>query len=155
MGQKRRRSQVHFGLYVLTWKRRDHLKQQEATDSGTIEHQGQVSRSGCHDMRSHLSQGLQVEVSDPTTIYYDNLINIQLAQNLVFHARTKHIEVHCYFVHEYVLSSEVELVYVLTDRQAVDIFTIPFGLEKFQQFSGALGLQELDIPSQMKSSISG
>ena len=34
---------------------------------------------------------LQEEVSDPTTIYYDNLSSIQLAKNPVFHARTKHI----------------------------------------------------------------
>ena len=42
-------------------------------------------------------------------IYCDNLSSIQLAKNPVFHARTKHIEVHYHFVHECVLSGEVEL----------------------------------------------
>ena len=51
-----------------------------------------------------LLKDLQVEVSDPTTIYCDELSNIQLAKNLVFHARTKHIEVHYHFVRERVLS---------------------------------------------------
>ena len=37
---------------------------------------------------------LHVEVSNPTTTYCDNLSSIQLAKNLVFHAQTKHIEVH-------------------------------------------------------------
>ena len=32
-----------------------------------------------------LLKDLQVEVSDPTTIYYDNLNNIQLVKNPVFH----------------------------------------------------------------------
>ena len=59
---------------------------------------------------------MQEEVSDPTTIYCDNLSNIQLAKNPVFHARTKHIEVHYHFVRERVLSGEVELLYVPTDR---------------------------------------
>ena len=45
-----------------------------------------------------LLKDLQEEVSDPTTIYCDNLSNIQLAKNPVFHARTKHIEVHYHFV---------------------------------------------------------
>ena len=49
-----------------------------------------------------------MEVSDPTTIYCDNLNSIQLAKNPVFHARTKHIEVHYHFVCERVLSSEEE-----------------------------------------------
>ena len=40
---------------------------------------------------------LQVEVVDPTLIYYNNLSSIQLVKNPVFHARTKHIEVHYHF----------------------------------------------------------
>ena len=45
-----------------------------------------------------LLKDLQEEVSDPTTIYCDNLSNIQLSRNPFFHARTKHIEVHYHFV---------------------------------------------------------
>ena len=37
---------------------------------------------------------LLVDVSDPTTIYCNNLSSIQLAKNPVFHTQTKHIEVH-------------------------------------------------------------
>ena len=74
-----------------------------------------------------------MEVSYPTTIYCDNLSNIQLAKNPIFHALTKHIE--------RVLSGEVELMYVPTDRQNADIFTKPLGLDKLQQFSGALCLR--------------
>jgi hypothetical protein len=72
------------------------------------------------------------EVSDPTVIYSDNLSSIQLAKNPVFHARTKHIEVHYHFVRERVLSGEVELQYVPTDRQTADIFTKPLGLDKLR-----------------------
>ena len=54
-----------------------------------------------------LLKDLLVEESDPTTIYCDNLNSIQLAKNPVFHARTKHIEVHYHFVRECVLSSEI------------------------------------------------
>ena len=70
----------------------------------------------------------------------DNLNNIELAQNPVFHDRTKHIEVHYHYVRERVLSVEVKLVYVQTDRQTADIFTKPIGPTKFSQFSSALGL---------------
>ena len=87
-----------------------------------------------------------MEVSNPMTIYYDNLSSIQLAKNPFFHARTKHIEVHYHFVRERVLSGEVELQYVPTDRQNADIFTKPLGLDKLRQFSTALGLWHLDVP---------
>ena len=88
-----------------------------------------------------------MEVSDPTTIYYNNLSTIPLTKNLVFHARTEHIEVHYHFVRERVFSSEVELQYFPTDRQVPDIFTKPLGLDKLQQFSGALGLRHLNVPN--------
>ena len=68
-------------------------------------------------------------------------------KNPVFHARTKHIEVHYRFVCECVLSGEVELQYVSTDRQNANIFTKPLGLDKLRQFSGVLGLWHLDVPN--------
>jgi hypothetical protein len=94
-----------------------------------------------------LLKELHEEVSDPTVIYCDNLSSIQLAKNPIFHAQTKHIEVHYHYVREHVLSSEVELQYVRTDRQIADIFTKPLGLDKLRQFSGALGLRHLDVPN--------
>jgi hypothetical protein len=94
-----------------------------------------------------LLKDLHEEVSDPMVIYSDNLNNIQLAKNPVFHAWTKHIEVHYHFVRERVLSGEVELQHVPTDRQTANIFTKPLGLNKLRQFSGALGLRHLDVPN--------
>ena len=44
------------------------------------------------DMGMHVDRGV--------VIYCDNLSSIQLARNPVFHARTKHIEVHYHFVRE-------------------------------------------------------
>jgi hypothetical protein len=85
-----------------------------------------------------LLKDLHEEVSDPTVIYCDNLSNIQLAKN---------IEVHYHFVRERVLSGDVELRHVPTDRQVADIFTKALGLDKLRQFLGALGLHHLDVPN--------
>ena len=63
-----------------------------------------------------LLKDLHMEESDPTTIYCDNLTNVQLPTNPVFYPRTNHIEVHYHFVREQVFSGEVELAYVPTDR---------------------------------------
>ena len=84
--------------------------------STEVEYRGAAIATSEGIWLKQLLKDLQVEVSDPTMIYCDNLNSIQLAKNLVFHARTKHIEVHYNFVRERVLSGEVELVYVLTDR---------------------------------------
>ena len=47
---------------------------------------------------------------------------------------------------ERVLSGEVELRYVRTDRQIADIFTEVSGSNKWEHFSEMLGMQRLDVP---------
>ena len=56
-----------------------------------------------------LLQDLRIEVLTPILVYYDNISSMQLAKNPIFHACTKHIEVHYHFVREHVLSGEVKL----------------------------------------------
>ena len=50
-----------------------------------------------------LLHDLDVQVDSPVVIYCDNMSSIQLARNPVFHARTKHIEIHYHFVREKIL----------------------------------------------------
>ena len=43
-------------------------------------------------------------------LYCDNMSSIRLASNPVFHARTKHIEMHYHFIWEKVLQEEIDLI---------------------------------------------
>ena len=61
----------------------------------------------------------------------------------MFHARTKHIEVHYHFVREQVLAGDIDLVYVGTEEQVADIFTKALGAEKLRRFCTMLGLLEM------------
>ena len=45
-----------------------------------------------------LLKDLKIKVQRPLVIYSDNLSSIQLAKNPIFHARTKHIDVHYHFI---------------------------------------------------------
>ena len=49
-------------------------------------------------------------------IFRDNLSSIRLAESLVFHARTKHIEVHYHYIREKFLEDEIEMVPTKTDE---------------------------------------
>ncbi len=55
---------------------------------------------------------LGLHVDRHVVIYCDNLSSIQLARNLVFHARMKHIEVHYHFIREKVFACEIDFIYV-------------------------------------------
>ena len=78
-------------------------------------------------------------------IHCDNISSIMLANNPVYHARTKHIEVHYHFVREKVLAREIDLVYVSTEEQVADIFTKALGTEKLHRFRSLLGVLKMDL----------
>ena len=84
-------------------------------------------------------------ISGPVVIHCDNMSSIHLANNPVYHARTKHIEVHYHFVREKILAREVDLVYVSTEEQVADYFTKALGIEKLHRFRSLLGVLEMDL----------
>jgi hypothetical protein len=57
----------------------------------------------------------------------------------------KHIEVHYHFIREKVLAGEIDLIYVSTEDQVVDIFTKVLGVEKHGRFRSMLGVMELEL----------
>ena len=82
-------------------------------------------------------------MDEQVVIHCDNLSSIQLARNPVFHARTKHIEVHYHYVRERVLAGDLDLVYVSTEEQVADIFTKALGAENLRCFRTMLELCEM------------
>ncbi|XP_035837289.1 secreted RxLR effector protein 161-like [Helianthus annuus] len=72
-------------------------------------------------------------------LLYDNQSAIKLAENPVFHARTKHIEVHYHFIGEKVLKGEIEMKWVDTDNQAADMFTKCLSKFKLLEFCSKIG----------------
>ncbi|KAK2967198.1 hypothetical protein RJ640_022454 [Escallonia rubra] len=60
-----------------------------------------------------LLEDLHQPIEYPISLYCDNLSAIRLAENPVFHARTKHVEVHYHFTREKVLQEEIELEHYL------------------------------------------
>ena len=76
----------------------------------------------------------------PVVIYCDNQSCIQLSKNLVFHDRSKHIEIRYHFIRDYVQRGVVELRYISTDEQVVDILTKSLGRGKFIHFRDNLGV---------------
>ncbi len=80
-------------------------------------------------------------VDVPIVIYCDNISSILLVNNPIYHARTKHIEVHYHFIKEKVITKEIDLIHVSTKHQVVDIFTkasSTYKLKKFRQMFGVL-----------------
>jgi hypothetical protein len=58
-------------------------------------------------------------------LLYHNESAIKLANNLVQHSRTKHINIRHHFLRDHEAKGDIELCYVNTENQLADIFTKP------------------------------
>jgi hypothetical protein len=80
-------------------------------------------------------------VDAPIVIYCDNINSILFTNNPVYHARTKHIEVHYHFIREKVLAKEIDLIHVSIEDQVANIFIKALSTNKLKMF----GLLEVDL----------
>ncbi|XP_019177709.1 PREDICTED: uncharacterized protein LOC109172914 [Ipomoea nil] len=72
-----------------------------------------------------LLRELGLHSGQPSTLWCDNLGEIYLCANPVFHARTKHVEIDYHFVRDKVASGDFIVNFVSTKHQLADIFTKP------------------------------
>jgi hypothetical protein len=70
-----------------------------------------------------LLKDLHLPLLNPPVIRCDNLGAMALVSNPIYHARTKHIEVDYYFIHEKVLNKDITLNFISTYDQSADILT--------------------------------
>ena len=132
-----------LGSAAVTWSSK---KQPTVALSSTEAEYRGAATAACEVVwLQKLLHDLDAQVDNPVVIYCDNMRSIQLARNPVFHARTKHIEVHYHFVREEVLAGEIDLAYVSTHEQIADIFTKALGAEKLQMFRSLLGVAEMEL----------
>ena len=83
---------------------------------------------------------LGVGQQSATTIFTDNQSALAIARNPMFHAHTKHIEVHYHYVRERLSEGDIIMTYVPTQDNPADLFTKALPREKFEAFRKALGL---------------
>ena len=83
---------------------------------------------------------------EETTILCDNQSCIKMTKNLVFHDRSKHIEIHYHYICDMVQRGALKLLYVSTDEQVVDVLTKPLSRVKFEHFQDKLGIVRKDPP---------
>nr|GEW31223.1 retrovirus-related Pol polyprotein from transposon TNT 1-94 [Tanacetum cinerariifolium] len=95
----------------------------------------------CHViwLKSMLKE-LHMEQEDATKIYVDNKSAIDLAKNLVYHDRSKHINTRYHFIRECIARKDVRVIHTSSEDQVADIFTKPLNERDFTRQRMMLGV---------------
>lgn len=73
-------------------------------------------------------------------MYYDNMSAFNITKNHVQHRKTKQIDIRHHFIRELVEQGVVELEYVPTLKQIVDILTKPLDSMRFEKLIQAFAV---------------
>ena len=85
-------------------------------------------------------EDLHQKIDYQISLHCDNQSAIRLAENPVFYARTKHVEVHYHFIREKVLKKEIKMQQIKTDDQVADLFTKGSDTGKHESFRCQLNM---------------
>ena len=75
-------------------------------------------------------------------ILCDNHGAASLAAILVYHVRTKHIEIDVHFVRDKIFQGELDIRFVLSIDQIADLFTKPLSVGQFLKLKSKLQVEE-------------
>ncbi|PKU85215.1 putative mitochondrial protein [Dendrobium catenatum] len=79
-----------------------------------------------------LLQELNCSHHESTPLFCDNTFAIALANNPVFHARTKHIEVDCHYIRTCIKDKTTQIHHIPTKDQLADLLTKPLPAPRFK-----------------------
>jgi len=77
-----------------------------------------------------------------TNVYCDNQSCIKLFENPMFNGRSKHIDIQCHFIKDCMHQGAVQLQYISTDEQVIDILMKALGRAKFIYFRDHMSMIE-------------
>ena len=84
-----------------------------------------------------MSNLFDLQLDATCILYCDNQSCVKLSENLVFHDKSKHIEIKYHYIKDMVQRGEIKLWYVATDEQIADVLTKPLARVKFE-YSGRI-----------------
>jgi hypothetical protein len=70
----------------------------------------------------------------------DKTSAISIAKNLVFQKRMRHLERRHHFLRDHIEKGDIEMRYIIIERQLADIFTKPLDSSRFTALWGEIGV---------------
>ncbi|GJT37551.1 hypothetical protein Tco_0937416 [Tanacetum coccineum] len=78
-----------------------------------------------------------------TKIFIDNESTICIVKNLVFHSKTKHIEIRHHFIRDSNKKKLIQMIKIHTDQNVANLLTKAFNVSRFQYLIASIGMLNL------------
>ncbi|CAL1404860.1 unnamed protein product [Linum trigynum] len=130
-----------LGDSLVTWKSK---KQTTVSRSSSEAEYRALAQLSCEvQWLKSLLHFFGQEHPDPIKVFCDNSSAIHIAENPIFHERTKHIEVDCHVTRERLKSGLLTLHHIRTDNQLADFFTKGLSTDRFASLLCKLGVHDM------------
>ena len=107
-----------------------------------------MTQSACEIMWLHqLLAEVGIKTLVPAKLWCDNQAALHIASNLVFHERTKHIEIDCHFVCEKIQLGLISTGYMKSGEQLGNIFTKALSGDQVSYLCNKLGMINIYAPT--------
>ena len=127
---------VFLGPYLISWFAK---KQQTVSRSSTeVEYKALATSAAELSWLRILFKELKIFLPYVPVFWCDNVSALALSTNLVFHSKTKHLEVDYHYIHEKVLCKDLHVGFVFSKDNLADIFTKPLSDHPFLFFCSKL-----------------
>ena len=136
---------VFLGYSPISWKTK---KQVTVSSSSAKAEYRSIAAVTCElKCLKGLLLSLGVHHLKSINLYCDSQLALHLAQNPVFHERTKHIKVDCYFIRYAIQDGLISPSHVPTNAQLADSFTKALGQSQFTFLLRKLSICDLHAPT--------
>ncbi|XP_057250639.1 uncharacterized mitochondrial protein AtMg00810-like [Beta vulgaris subsp. vulgaris] len=127
-----------LGSNLISWK----TKKQQSVSKSSAEAEYRSMSATASELVwiQGLLEDLQVVIPLLVTLNCDNTSAEHLAQNLMFHEKTKHIKRDMHYVREQVESGFIQTAHVSSKNQLADLLTKPLASSQHNLLSAKLGL---------------
>jgi len=131
---------VFLGPSLISWK----LKRQKTVSLSSAEAKYRAMTGACCELTwlRYLLNDLEL-LHKPALLYCDNKAALHIAANLVFHERTRHIEMDCHYIRDKIQDGSVITRNVHSEHQLANILTKTLGKEMFLPMIHKLGVQDI------------
>lgn len=132
---------IIFGNSLISWK----CKKQHTTSRSSAEAEYRSMADTCCEIVWLISlfRNFGFYNMTPVELHCGSKSALYIASNLVFHERTKHIDIDCHIVREKLQLNVIKPMHIATNQQPADMFTKSLASHYLQLFCIKLGVCNL------------